>query len=179
MFRTSYLLFLVATVVELILAIVLLSLFACAYPDRYRTTLWQNGGTNGWNSDPHERVYDYANYRESPHIPLIWDESCTLCNLCIAVVTMFLWVVRFKVNFLSRHSLDLYATITVNAVYDVISLGLWIYSAVAQSSGDLSDPSHISLRPWYLDRGCEGAWPWNRGACEVMKASYGFSIFAA
>lgn len=65
---------LTATVVELGFAITLVSLFACAYPDRYRTALWQEGGTKGWNSDPHQRVYDYANYREPPPIPLIWDE---------------------------------------------------------------------------------------------------------
>lgn len=60
--------------IELVLALVLLSLFATAYPDRFRTNLWQNGGTLGWNSDSQQRIYDYANYRKSPPVPLIWDE---------------------------------------------------------------------------------------------------------
>jgi len=50
------------------------SLFANAYPDKYRTALWQYGGTNGWNSDPSLRVYYYANYKEAPEIPLIWSQ---------------------------------------------------------------------------------------------------------
>ena len=74
MHRNPYLIFLGATLFDLILAIAILSLFATIYPDRFRTVLWQEGGTKGWNSDPHQRVYDYANYRKSPPIPLIWDE---------------------------------------------------------------------------------------------------------
>lgn len=76
MIRYTYLVFLLATLFELLLSITLLALFACAYPDRFHTVLWQDGGTKGWNSDPHERVYYYANYREAPPIPWIWDERC-------------------------------------------------------------------------------------------------------
>lgn len=110
---------------------------------------------------------------------LIHQTSSTSCYLCIAIFTMFLWVVRFKINHLSGQSLDHHATITINALYDVILIGLWVYSATTQSSGDLSDPSHIGMRPWYLDRGCDEAWPENWGACEVMRVSYGLSIFTA
>lgn len=74
MLRNPYLIFLSATLFDLILAIALVSLFATAYPDRFRSILWKEGGTKGWNSDPIQRVYDYANYRKSPPIPLIWDE---------------------------------------------------------------------------------------------------------
>jgi len=74
MLRNPYLIFLSATLFELTLAIALISLFVTAYPDRFRTVLWKEGGTKGWNSDPTQRVYDYANYRKSPPIPLIWDE---------------------------------------------------------------------------------------------------------
>ncbi|KAH6865820.1 hypothetical protein BKA58DRAFT_442592 [Alternaria rosae] len=62
MLRNPYLIFLSATLFDLILAIALVSLFATAYPDRFRTVLWKEGGTKGWNSDPIQRVYDYANY---------------------------------------------------------------------------------------------------------------------
>ena len=74
MLRISPLLFLCAMLVDLVLAITLVSLFASAYPDGFRTALWQNGGSEGWNSDPQQRVYNYANYRESPPIPLSWDQ---------------------------------------------------------------------------------------------------------
>ncbi|KAL1801408.1 hypothetical protein ACET3X_001750 [Alternaria dauci] len=128
MHRNPYLIFLGATLFDLILAIVLLSLFATIYPGRFRTPLWQEGGTKGWNSDPHQRVYDYANYRKSPPIPLIWDESCTLCNLCIAIVTLFVWLVRFSIMSFSKQVLDFYTTISINALYDVLLAGLWIYN---------------------------------------------------
>ncbi|KAB2109567.1 hypothetical protein AG0111_0g1842 [Alternaria gaisen] len=179
MHRNPYLIFLGATLFDLILAIVILSLFATVYPDRFRTVLWQEGGTKGWNSDPHQRVYDYANYRKSPPIPLIWDESCTLCNLCIAIVTLFIWVVRFSIMSFSKQVLDFYATITINALYDVLLAGLWIYSACLQDLGDFSDPKHISLRPWYLERGCSEASLSTRYGCELMRCSYGLSVFAA
>jgi hypothetical protein len=68
--------YIIATVFELLLIATLTLVFACAYQQEYRTLLWQVGGFRGWNSDPHARVYDYANYREPPPIPEIWDEMC-------------------------------------------------------------------------------------------------------
>ncbi|KAF2678849.1 hypothetical protein K458DRAFT_315793 [Lentithecium fluviatile CBS 122367] len=178
MLRSPFLIFFVITIIELILFIMLLSLFACAYLDRFRTALWKDGGSKGWNSDPHQRVYFYANYREAPPIPLIWDESSTLCNLCIALLTFIFWIIRFNVNLLSGKSWDLYSTIMTNALYDGILIALWVYSATVQSSGDFSDPQHISLRPWYLDHACDLASPKNWSACATVKASYVFSVFA-
>jgi hypothetical protein len=57
---------------EIPLIIALLALFGIADPDTYRTKLWQNGFNEGFNSDPHEILYDYANYRPV-HIPLVWS----------------------------------------------------------------------------------------------------------
>lgn len=76
--------YILATVFEFLLVTALIAVFACAYQEKYRTLLWQVGGLRGWNSDPHSRVYDYANYREPPPIPLIWDETYarnTLVNI--------------------------------------------------------------------------------------------------
>lgn len=64
----------VATSLEFVLASALLALFVSAYPDRFRTALWRDGGSKGWNSDPSYRTYLYANYQEIPPMPLIWDE---------------------------------------------------------------------------------------------------------
>lgn len=64
----------VALSFEFVLATSLLAVFASAYPDRYRSTLWHEGGSNGWNSNPSYRTYLWANYKEVPPIPLIWDK---------------------------------------------------------------------------------------------------------
>lgn len=105
--------------------------------------------------------------------------SCTLCNLCIAIITLFMWLVRFSIMSFSKQTLDCYSMITVNALYDIILAVLWMYSASIQNLGDFSDPEQISLRPWYLERGCAEAWKGNLYGCEIMRWSYGLSIFAA
>jgi len=64
----------VAISFEFVLATSLLVVFAWAYPDRYRSALWREGGSKGWNSDPSYRTYLWANYKEVPPMPLIWDE---------------------------------------------------------------------------------------------------------
>ncbi|KAH7562301.1 hypothetical protein J3E72DRAFT_373197 [Bipolaris maydis] len=167
MLRISPLLFLYGMLMDVVLAITLISLFASAYPDLFRTALWQNGGSEAWNPDPQQRVYNYANYRDS-----------TVFHLVIAVITLFVWIVRFQVNFLSGYALDLHANIMTNAMYDILLVGLYASSAAFQNSGDFSDPKHISLRPWYLERGCEDAWARIRGGCEIMRVSYSVTVFA-
>ncbi|KAL3492483.1 hypothetical protein BJX62DRAFT_202721, partial [Aspergillus germanicus] len=64
---------------EFIMVIISLSLSLHAYPDTCRTILWQYGGTRGWNSDPHARIYFYANYRKPPPIPKIWSDEYVHC----------------------------------------------------------------------------------------------------
>jgi hypothetical protein len=80
MHRISYLIFLCATLVDLILTIALVSLFAYAYLDDFRTALWQNGGIQGRKSGPQQRMYNYADYHESPPMPLIWNERYASCQ---------------------------------------------------------------------------------------------------
>ena len=104
--------------------------------------------------------------------------SSIMFHLVIAAITLFVWVVRFQVNCLSGYVLDLHASIMTNAMYDILLVGLYASSAAMQNSGDFSDPKHISLRPWYLERGCEDAWKRTRGGCEVMRVSYGVTVFA-
>lgn len=59
---------------EIVITTAAVFLFGLAYPDRFRSRLWGNGGVEGWNSDPNERIYFYANHREPPEIPLIWSQ---------------------------------------------------------------------------------------------------------
>lgn len=59
---------------EFCISLGLLALFSLAYPDRYRSKLWENGGVKGWNSNPNLRVLFYANHKEPPEIPFIWTQ---------------------------------------------------------------------------------------------------------
>lgn len=183
----------VATAFEFVLATCLLAIFVSAYPDRYRTALWHEGGSKGWNSDPSYRIYLWANYKDVPPMPLIWDERwsslkfntrdsakndyrSTQYSLCIAIVTMILWFVRL---FIRGRTLDVYGAVVSNMLYDMMLIALWSYSAVIQSSGDYSDPQHIALRPWYLERRCTEVWSNNVAGCRAAKASFGMALFAA
>lgn len=74
--------------------------------------------------------------------------------------------------------MDVYGRVVSNALYDAILVALWSYSAAIQSSGDFEDPEHIATRPWYLERGCEGAGARSRAACYAAKGSFGLVIFA-
>ena len=65
-------LFFVLLAIEIPLTIALLALFGIADPDTYRTRLWRNGSVKGFNSDPSEILYAYANYRPIS-VPLIWS----------------------------------------------------------------------------------------------------------
>ena len=49
-----------------------LLLFGIADPNTYRTKLWQDGSNHGFNSNPNEILYSYANYKPI-HTPLIWS----------------------------------------------------------------------------------------------------------
>lgn len=59
-------------VIELPLTVGMLVLFGIADGDTYRTKLWQNGSDYGFNSNPNEILYAYANYRPIS-VPLIWS----------------------------------------------------------------------------------------------------------
>ena len=50
---------------ELPLSVAALALYGIASPDLYRTRFWQEGSDQGWNSNPNQLVYAYANYAPS------------------------------------------------------------------------------------------------------------------
>ena len=58
---------------ELPLSIAALALFGIAQPDLYRTRFWQEGSDHGWNSNPNQIVYAYANYKPIS-APLPWSQ---------------------------------------------------------------------------------------------------------
>ncbi|KAF7534062.1 hypothetical protein G7Z17_g13425 [Cylindrodendrum hubeiense] len=166
-------LYLVLLGLELAIATVAVVLFGLAYPDRFRSKLWGNGGVEGWNSNPNLRIYFYANHIEPPEIPLIWSQRLTDSNLAIAILSFVIFFARAimaHLNYLPR-----YATV----LYDILLSSLWITSAAGQASGDFSDPDHTSAHPWYLTRGCSESWSGIRGYCHVAQASFAISILAA
>ena len=59
---------------EFAVTIPALALFGIAAPNTYRTSLWKDGGVNGFNSDPIQVLYAYANYQPIPKTPLVWSQ---------------------------------------------------------------------------------------------------------
>ena len=72
-------------VLESVVVITALTLAIVWQPYHLRTSLWAAGAAHGWNSDPHERVYFYANYETPPPIPFIWSEQYVLLCSLLAV----------------------------------------------------------------------------------------------
>lgn len=60
---------------ESLLMIVCLSLCLAALPAHIRSSLWAAGAEHGWNSNPHDRLYFYANYKTPPPVPFIWSQE--------------------------------------------------------------------------------------------------------
>ncbi|EQB53344.1 hypothetical protein CGLO_06933 [Colletotrichum gloeosporioides Cg-14] len=157
---------------ESVVVFVALALFGIAYPDRFRSRLWRNGGEEGWCSNPRLRIYFYANYEEPPEIPLIWSQRLTTSNAATAVLSLAVLFVRITIAALH------YDARWTNTAYDAVLAGLWAWSAAAQGGADLTDPEHLMPRPWYLVRGCEKAWRGNRTWCRVAKWEYGIFYIA-
>ena len=60
-------------IIEIPFCIAALALFGIAQPDLYRTQFWQFGSDQGWNSNPNELIYAYANYKPIK-APLPWSQ---------------------------------------------------------------------------------------------------------
>ncbi|KAH6652504.1 hypothetical protein BKA67DRAFT_536242 [Truncatella angustata] len=156
--------------IEVVLMLVMVTLFCCAYSDHYRTSLWEAGGEKGWNSNPRLRIYYYANHREPPEIPLIWNQSLTTSNLSIALVTAGVCLTRLVLIFF-----ELYWVI-IETFYDMLLTALWCYSVSAQSSADLTDSKHPSYYPWYLQRRCCEVNKQYFQACTIARVSFWLSV---
>ncbi|KAK7414800.1 hypothetical protein QQX98_006402 [Neonectria punicea] len=158
---------------ELAITATAVVLFGLAYPDRFRSRLWGNGGVEGWNSNPNERIYFYANHREPPEIPLIWSQRLTDSNLAIAILSFVIFLARAIMTHLD------YLPCYVDVLYDMLLASLWVVSLAGQTSGDFTDPDHTSTHPWYLTRGCAASWEGIRVYCHVAQASCAVSVLAA
>ncbi|ORY19230.1 hypothetical protein BCR34DRAFT_208722 [Clohesyomyces aquaticus] len=163
----------ISSTLELLLLMTVFILFVCAYPDTYRSNLWAEGGRRGWNSDPQQRVYDFANYRPLRDIPLIWDQQLTDSNLATSIVSLVAWAAKLL------WKLRGYRFVGVTLTYDALLCALWGCAIASQSSSDLTDANHLSFRPWYLEKSCGAVHTPVRKYCVCAKFSFGFSVLTS
>ncbi|CRL31130.1 unnamed protein product [Penicillium camemberti] len=177
----------VAFAAELSIQLAVFALFASAYPDGYRSLLWLTGGVQGWNSNPEERIYFYANHKTPPEIPWIWTQRfgvqldifkkrqansgrSTDANLATATVAVIVCLAKGLLIYLHQ------SRYFVVAFYDVSLAALWILCISNQSSGDYSSPAHPSPRPWYLVKSCKSVEGPGAKGCTMAQASFAISV---
>lgn len=95
-------------------------------------------------------------------------------HLYVSIITGIISLARIRTHV---WGLDLIGKMGTDALYDLLLVALWSYSVVLQNLGDVSDPEHLSLRPWYLERGCEQGSPETVGACGALRRAFGLTIF--
>ncbi|KAF2427349.1 hypothetical protein EJ08DRAFT_354510 [Tothia fuscella] len=155
-------------VLEFPLTVTTLALFGIADPDTYRTKLWQDGSSNGFNSDPSTPLYAAANYLPPVKVPLVWSLFLTKYNLVIAILSMFILLLKGVL-------LPLKVLFPIfSAIIHATEVGLWSYSVYAQTSPDTIDPKHSNPGPpWYITKSCSVVFKeGNRGFCMQAKASF-------
>jgi len=165
---------LVLFAIELAGTVAALALFGIADPNLYRTKLWQIGYDNGFNSNPKQILYAYANYRPLPKTPLVWSQTITYFNLVISVLSTFLLLV--KVVMFVMHIWYPLLGVIVNAAITA----LWAVSAYGQAGPDHSDPERPSNIAWYIAKSCKYAAPsHNDGYCMQAKGAFATTVIMA
>lgn len=61
---------------------------------------------------------------------------------------------------------------TTNFLYAVMLTTLCTYAVAGQSSGDLTDPNHLSERPWFISKGCSAVDGKSFDACVNVTATF-------
>ncbi|KAK3723049.1 hypothetical protein LTR37_002195 [Vermiconidia calcicola] len=159
-------------VLELPLTVAALALFGIADPNTYRTRLWQNGADKGFNSNPNEILYAYANYRPIS-VPLIWSQFITTFNVIISVLSLFVLLVKSTMYVL--HTFVPLLSVFIHALL----IALYAVSIRNQATPDVSNtkvPNLSRSMPWYLSKGCSHATAGNEGYCMQARASFGVTI---
>ncbi|KAE8351934.1 hypothetical protein BDV28DRAFT_136114 [Aspergillus coremiiformis] len=164
-------LFLILMAIELPVTVAILTFAGIASHDLYRTKLWQDGATNGFNSSPDEVLYAAANYRPY-QVPMVWGSFITNYNLVLSILSTFMLISKVPVHVLRI----LYPPVSV-----FIHVGLfiiYIVSARYQAGPDMSDPKHPQPgAPWYITKSCNVASSKdNVNYCKQAKALFGFTI---
>jgi len=149
-----------------------LVLFGIASPDTYRTTMWQIGSDNGFNSSPSQILYAYANYRPLPKTPMVWSSFITNFNVVVSVLSMFLLLVKLILYVMHCW----YPVMSV--IVNVIIVTLWSVSVYGQAGPDHSDPAHPSSVAWYITKSCNYAKPLGAyNYCQQAKGAFAVTVF--
>lgn len=158
-------------VAEFPVTVAILALFGIAAPNLYRTLLWQDGADNGFNSNPNEILYAYANYKPI-NIPMVWGSlsvyrpyfnqvtqlililllSITNFNVVISVLSMFILLCKTVMYIV--HVFPPLLSLIIHAIL----VALYIVSIRYQAGSDMSDPKHPQPgAPWYITKPCSVA----------------------
>jgi len=158
-------------IIEFIGTVPALVLFAVADPDAFRTELWQIGYDNGFNSNPNQILYAYANYRPLPQTPLVWSQLLTDFNIAISVLSMFILLV--KLVMFVMHIWWPILGIFVNTAL----VALWAVSVYGQAGPDYSDPQYPSSVAWYIAKSCSFAdATGNTHNCQLAKGTFAVTV---
>ncbi|KAI9753968.1 MAG: hypothetical protein M4579_004928 [Chaenotheca gracillima] len=151
--------------------VAMLAMFGIASPDLYRTSLWGDGALNGFNSNPNQILYAYANYEPLPKTPLVWSQFLTNFNVVISVLSMFILLVKVVL-----YVMHIWFPI-LSLVIHIIITALYVVSIYGQAGPDNSDPSHPSPMPWYLTKSCDlSKDPKNVHYCQMAKGTFAVTV---
>ena len=187
-------------VIEVVVSVPALALYGIAKPDTYRTRLWQEGYNHGWNSDPKEVLYAYANSRPIPD-PLPWSQlyvlpflvcsiapnglstpgrsadqkhSTTSFSVILAILTLFIQLLK-GIMFICGVLYPLLALI--------VHAGLtacWAISVHAQAGPDTSGENPNTGPPWYITKSCgPPVSTRNQNYCKQAKGAFACGILLA
>lgn len=158
-------------VIELAGTVPALALFGIASPDLYRTTMWQIGYDNGFNSSPAQILYAYANYRPLPKTPFVWSQELTDFNVAVSVLSMFVLLVKCSMFILHIW----YPILSTLANLPIVIL--WVVSMYGQMGPDHSDPAHPSNIAWYISKSCTYAHTNSTyGYCLQAKSAFAVTV---
>jgi len=148
-----------------------LGFFGYASPDAFRTALWQDGGTNGFNSNPADRIYYYANHKTPPDIPFVWSQLLTDYNVAVSVASAFVLLVKV-VMFI----FDLFIPL-VSLFVNICLCAVWAISVYGQAGPDRSEPPNVSSSPWYITKSCSvSTTPRIEHFCNLAKGSFAVTV---
>lgn len=111
-------------------------------------------------------------YSAFDQVPAHRISSCSNSTLAVAIVGAVVWLTKVTLLYFGV----IFAS--VNVFYDALLSTLWIYSANVQLSGDLTDPKHMSPRPWYPERSCTEVDGQKSGYCTFGKILFAFAILS-
>ncbi|KAK0516075.1 hypothetical protein JMJ35_002109 [Cladonia borealis] len=158
-------------IIEIPFCIAALALFGISQPDLYRTQFWQFGSDMGWNSNPNQLIYAYANYKPI-NAPLPWSQFTTNFNVVIAVLAVFILLCKAI----------MYITGVFHPLVSMFAhsglLAIWAVAIHNQAGPDMSDPTHPQPgAPWYITKPCKApVRPGLIGYCKQAKAAFAVTI---